>query len=66
MRLLGNCKFDNSIYSDYGIMRYNIRITTMHACSSGTLTVQSTASLKYLTAGTRHDLQPRHSIQTQG
>ena len=32
-------------------MRYNIRITTMHAFSSGTLTIQSTASLKYLTAG---------------
>ena len=30
-------------------MRYNIRITTLHDCSSGT--VQSTASLKYLTAG---------------
>ena len=46
-------------------MRYNIRITTMHAFSSATLTVQSTASLKYLTAGTRHDMQPRHSIQTK-
>ena len=34
-------------------MRYNIRITTMHACSSDTLPVtdQSTTSMKHLTAG---------------
>ena len=46
------------------MMRYNIRITTIHACSSDTLTVQSTASLEYLTIGTGHDIEPCRGIQT--
>ena len=46
------------------MMRYNIRITTIHECSSGTLTVQSTASLEYLTIGTGHDIEPCRGIQT--
>ena len=44
------------------MMRYNIRITTIHACSSGTLTV--TASLEYFTIGTGHDVEPSCGIQT--
>ena len=46
------------------MMRYNIRITTIHACSRGTLTIQSTASLEYLTIGTGQDIETCRGIQT--